>query len=52
MSIGDEIAYRRSARGKDATGSLVFDVERKRALKQGAEPGKKSDAKAKKQKKH
>lgn len=31
MSIGNEIAYRRSARGHDATGSLVFDQERKQA---------------------
>lgn len=31
MSIGNEIAYRRSQRGKDATGSLVFDAERRRA---------------------
>lgn len=31
MSIGSEIAYRRSARGKDATGSLVFDAERRKA---------------------
>jgi hypothetical protein len=29
MSIGNEIAYRRSRR-KDASGSLVFDQERKR----------------------
>ena len=31
MSIGNEIAYRRSRRGKDSTGSLVFDQERKRS---------------------
>lgn len=31
MSIGNEMAFRRSARGKDATGSLVFDAARKRA---------------------
>jgi len=31
MSIGTEMAFRRSARGKDATGSLVFDAERNRA---------------------
>jgi hypothetical protein len=29
MSIGNEIAFRRSQRGKDASGSLVFDQERK-----------------------
>lgn len=31
MSIGNEMPFRRSARGKDATGSLVFDAERRRA---------------------
>ncbi len=31
MSIGNEIAYRRSKRGKDATGSLIFDSERRRS---------------------
>jgi hypothetical protein len=36
MSIGSEIAYRRSKRAKDATGSLVFDAERKRALREEA----------------
>jgi hypothetical protein len=32
MSIGKEIPYRRSARANDATGSLVFDQERKRVV--------------------
>jgi hypothetical protein len=37
MSIGAEIAFRRSARGRDATGSLLFDAERKRAQRKAAE---------------
>jgi hypothetical protein len=40
MSIGNEIAYRRSKRGKDATGSLVFDAERKRAQPAAEKTGK------------
>ena len=42
MSIGSEIPYRRSKRGKDATGSLVFDAERKQALPKGTEGGEKA----------
>jgi hypothetical protein len=37
MSVGAEIAYRRSARGRDATGSLLFDAERKRAQRKATE---------------
>lgn len=47
MSIGNEIAYRRSKRGKDATGSLIFDAERKRALREGAVSDKKAAKRAK-----
>lgn len=38
MSIGNKIPYERSGRGADATGSLVFDQERKRTRKDEAEP--------------
>lgn len=37
MSIGTEMAFRRSARGKDATGSLLFDAERKRVKSENAD---------------
>jgi hypothetical protein len=50
MSIGNRIPYERSARGTDATGSLVFDQERKRTPRDEAprETGKRPP-KAKKQ---
>lgn len=43
MSVGAEIAYRRSARGRDTTGSLLFDAERKRARRKAAESDARSD---------
>lgn len=50
MSIGKQLPYERSARGHDATGSLVFDQERKHAQKADA-AGATSEAAAKKTKK-
>ena len=51
MSIGNEIAYRRSKRGKDATGSLIFDAERKRVLREGGESGTKAAKRVKEKQK-
>lgn len=45
MSIGNKIPYERSARGAAATGSLVFDQERKRTHKDEAEPAARTAAK-------
>lgn len=44
MSIGNEIAYRRSAWAKEATGSLVFDAERRRAQARGKDADKSAGA--------
>lgn len=33
MSIGGEIPFRRSRRDSEATGSLIFDRERKQAVR-------------------
>lgn len=42
MSTGNEIPYRRSARGKDATGSLLLDNERKQAKAEGGPANRKT----------
>ena len=36
MNIGAEIPFRRSRRGKQATGSLIFDRERDQHVRGGA----------------
>lgn len=38
MSIMNEMPYRRSKRGPDATGSMVFDRERSQAREDGEMP--------------
>lgn len=38
MSLGNEMPYRRSQRGPEATGSLVFDQERRRIKDQAEAP--------------
>lgn len=50
MSIGKQLRYERSARGQDATGSLLFDQERKHAVQADA-PAATREAPAKKGKK-
>ncbi|MCJ2178879.1 hypothetical protein [Novosphingobium album (ex Hu et al. 2023)] len=37
MSIGAEIPFRRRRRGRDATGSLIFDRERETQVREQAE---------------
>lgn len=38
MSVMNEMPYRRSKRGQDATGSLVFDLERNKHRETGDMP--------------
>lgn len=38
MSLMNEMPYRRSKRGPDATGSMVFDQERRKARDEGETP--------------
>lgn len=46
MSIGNEIAWRRGQRGKDASGSLVFDAERRQAQREASDEKRAEPAKA------